>query len=318
MPFYMFADAAPSEAIQPHDLPGLAVACLLIHQNGVPIVNVPLVKQYKDWNPKTRDVAAVELTRWLADQRENCGLTIAGFSVARTQQAAARYGLELIEELPDTRVEEHHGKFRLHFGDRHVSFSQAIALVYYNFPLNMGILRAAKKINPEMRQILVLMDRFPAASSGNLQPGERSEMTPGMHFMRFLRGNTATSIGIEKNNSEMGISYEMSTLDWWRFNAEDPEDKPGKKHPHFTLVDWYVASSLAHEFPDEFVSSYPRQAKAEVVKNALCDLYDEFKKFDIWSIADDNTLDHIRANADGKHWTVPDDARDFIMNLAEA
>lgn len=317
MSFYMFADAAPSEAIQPHDLPGIAIACLLIHQDGVPVLDVPISKQFKDWNnPNTRDVAANDLAHWLSEKRKD-GLTIAGFSIARTKEAAARFGLDLIEELPDTHVEEHYGKYRLYFGEHHVSFAQAVALVYYNLPLNMGLLRAATKIRRGDRKILVLMDRFPATSSGKLQPGERSEMTPGMYFMRFLRSETATGIGIEENNREMGLEYEMSTLDWWRYDAKDPEEKPGKEHPHFTLVDWFVAASLAHEFPDEFVSDYPRAAKAVAVKDALCNLYSEFKKFDILTIADDNTLDRFRANPGEKKWTVPGEAREFILNLAE-
>ena len=314
MKFYMYADAAPSEAIQPHDLPGLAVACLMPHKNGTPILSLPFDKQYKDWNPKTRDVAAQDLTQWLSMSRSE-GLVIAGFSIARTQKAAATYGLDLIEELPDTKVEKHYGGYRLYFGDEYVDFAQAVALVYYNFPLHMGVLRAAKKIKPDDRRILVFMDRFPAASSGKLEPGEAPPVTPGMKLMQFMRKRAATNIGIDEENKKMNLRYEMTTLDWWKWAPEDAAWNKGKTHPNFTLTDWFVASSLAKEFPDEFVANYPAsENKSMAIQSALCSLYDEYKKFDIWTIADDNTLRAIRANNDQKHWTVPDDARQFILD----
>ena len=126
-PYYLFADAKPSESIQPHELPGLSVACLLAIKKGEEILKVP-VKQYKDYKPQNRSTRARELSTWLEKERNN-GLIISGFLLSRTQQAAARYGLDLIEELPDTRVEQHYESYRLYFGEEEIDFAQAVALI---------------------------------------------------------------------------------------------------------------------------------------------------------------------------------------------
>ena len=89
----------------------------------------------------------------------------------------------------------------------------------------------------------------------------------------------------------------------------------GKSHPHFTLADWLVACALARSFRKEFVAKYPNTEIGEEVAEALCGLYAEFKKFNVFEIADDNTLDHIVSNS--KRWEVPSEAQDFILAEVE-
>lgn len=44
----MFADAAPSEAIQAHALLGISVACLLIYNDDRPIPDLPILEHAND------------------------------------------------------------------------------------------------------------------------------------------------------------------------------------------------------------------------------------------------------------------------------
>jgi hypothetical protein len=312
MLFYLYADAKPSEAIQKHELPGLAVVCVMPHKVGEPILNVH-VKQYKDYDSAQKSDRARRLTEWLDSKRDE-GLAMAGFSLARSQKAAARYGLDLIEELPNIRVEPHYDSFRLYFDNEAIDFAQAVALVYYTFALWFAVLRAGLKVPPEHRNLIVFMDTFPGASPGKLRPGQHAPKTPGMRFIEFMRAQSKTAIEIDKENSKKAkIHYTYTTLEWWR-PSKKGNWKEGKTHPHFTIVDWLAAAALAHEFKAEFVESYPNKRKAEETATALSKLYEAFKKFDIWSIADDNTLGYIVSNE--KEWLIPDDAREFILSRA--
>ena len=104
-----YADAQPSEAIQKHELPGLAVAIAFPFKPGQGLLEPP-VKQYKEYSRKQKADRADRLAAWLAAERED-GLRLTGFVQAHTQRAAAELGVELIEELPDTRVEPHPTNF---------------------------------------------------------------------------------------------------------------------------------------------------------------------------------------------------------------
>lgn len=309
----MFADASPSEAIQAHPLPGIATACLLFNNDERPIPALPFSKQYKDANPRTRDEAAMNLVDWLQQQRE-LGLRIIGFSNARNQPAAAEFGLSLLEELPDTRIEEHYNSYKLFFGDHHISLVQAVALAYYSMSIYFGVGQAANEIEPSERDITVYMDRFPAARPARSEPGEKSPVTPGMQFVHFLRNHSPTGRFISAEESKMGVKLNLTTLEWWKPHRDEGW-RPGKTFPMFTLVDWYVVSSLAKEFPEEFMKNYSNKRKSRDIVAALSNLYDEFKKFEIWSIGDDQSLKLI--SGANKNMHIPKPAREFILALAE-
>jgi len=139
-----FADAKPSESIQQHELPGLVVSVVFPHRPGIDLLNCP-VKQYKDYDSTRKAARASELASWLATQKQN-GLVLSGFFLVYTQFAAATFGLDFIEELPDTHVEPHYDTYRLFFGDDYIDFAQAIALGYYYFAINLGVLFASSKL----------------------------------------------------------------------------------------------------------------------------------------------------------------------------
>lgn len=310
-PYFLFADAKPSESIQPHELPGMSVACLLAIKKGEEILKVP-VKQYKDYAFRNKAARARELTDWLKKERNN-GLIISGFLLSRTQQAAARYGLDLIEELPEARVEPHYNSFRLHFGEEQIDFAQAVALIYYTFVINFAVLCASNHAQHDHRKFVVFMDRFPGASTGDIMPGQSAPETQGVKFIKFIRARSKTNIEIDKANAEKNINCKFTTLEWWSASQKD-KLQTGKTHPHFSLVDWLTVAASAQEFKTEFMASHQNSAKAEDTAIALTELYDEFKKFSIWEIADDATLNHLVSNE--KLWLVPETARQFILQRA--
>ncbi len=312
-PYYLYADAKPSESIQLHELPGLAVACLCPVKEGVNVLAVP-VKQFKAYRPRQRERRASELSSWLATERSE-GLKISGCVVARTQTAAARFGLDLIEELPDTRVEKHHGSFRLYFGGEPIDFPHAVALIYYSFAVNFAILPTAKDAPDGRKRLVVYMDRFQGPSAGVVQPGQHAPTTPGMKFIRFARERSQTWIEIDEANKERGIEYDTKTLDWWRSSSQGNWE-PGKEHPHFALTDWFVASALAHGFEQEFINYLPNKKTARATTRELLALYAEFRKFNIWSFEEDEVLNHLVSEE--KQWEVSAEARQFIMNRAES
>ena len=64
-----YADAKPSESIQKHELPGLAVAVTFPYMPDVTILALP-VKQYKDYNKKQKADRARRLCEWLSAKKE--------------------------------------------------------------------------------------------------------------------------------------------------------------------------------------------------------------------------------------------------------
>jgi len=196
----LFGDANPSESIQKHELPGLGVAAILVYGDGVTIVDVP-IKQYKEYDRSKKAEKAIALKVWMKEEREKRHLTITGFMNALEQSAAARLGLDLIEELPNTRVEKHYKKYRLYFDEEHIDFAQAVALVYYMFTVAFAVQRVAHALHEEHREhIIAILDRFPGASKGKFEAGKKAPITQGMKFVLFLKANAKTFTGIDADN----------------------------------------------------------------------------------------------------------------------
>ncbi|MEO0804043.1 MAG: hypothetical protein AAFY57_17470, partial [Cyanobacteria bacterium J06642_2] len=134
-----------------------------------------------------------------------------------------------------------------------------------------------------------------------------------------VKANAATWVGIEEENKKSGIAYELATLEGWR-KSKSEELKDPKSHPHFTLVDWLVASALAHRFSEEFIAEFKMSRKgrkpgvAEEAQQALENLYQEFKQHTIFEVANEETLAHMVANQ--SLWEVPENARQFILERA--
>lgn len=309
----LYVDAKPSEAIQRHELPGLGVAAVLPYNNREEIIDVP-IKQYKECKPHQKADKAREMIEWLKTEREERDLSIVGFMNALSQEAAARFGLDLIEELPDTRVEKHYGKYRLYFGDETLDFAQAVALVYYLFTVSFAIQQVTRFLKDEdKKNIVALMDRFPGTEKGGFVPGKSAPETDGMKFIKYLKANAETFTGIDETNRKGGTFYRPSTLEGWRRSKKEDWKDP-KLHPHFALVDWLVVAAIAHRFRDEFINDFKKPRYAEDAANALDDLYKEFKEFTIFEIANEETLAHIRSS--GKKWEVPEKAKQFIYDRA--
>ena len=307
-----YADAKPSESIQRHDLPGLAVAVAFPHRPGEEMLQLT-VKQYKDYNPRQKAARARQFAEWLIAQKE-LGLVLTGFVHAHTQVAAATIGLELIEELPNTSVERHYDTYRLYFDDEYIDFAQAIALEYYFFTISFGILRAGTRLPPKHRKLFLAMDRFPGAETNDAEPGEPIPPTHGARFIEFVQTRSKTGMGMLENNRSIDLECRLGTLDWWKWKDEHTWSR-GKSHPHFVLPDWLAAAAIAHDFHDDFVATFKQERIGIEAADALEELYKIFKKFDFWSM-DANMLPHIRAAE--KLWHVPDDARDFILARAES
>ncbi|MEZ5325712.1 MAG: hypothetical protein R3F19_11695 [Verrucomicrobiales bacterium] len=142
--------------------------------------------------------------------------------------------------MPNTRVEPYYDSYRLYFADEAIDFAQAVALVYYYFPLAFGCLRAWGGIKEEERKLVVFLDRFPAVSRGEIKPGEIAQKTQGMKFLEFIREHSATAKGIDDENQSEGAICTYTNLEWWRREAKD-DLKEGKKYPHFVLADWLVS-----------------------------------------------------------------------------
>lgn len=307
-----YADAKPSESIQKHELPGLAVAVAFPYKLGEEVLKLP-IKQYKDYDRRQKADRARQLAEWLTIQK-GLGLVLTGFVHAHTQLDAATLGLELIEELPGTRVERHHDIFRLFFEDEYVDFAQAVALEYYFFTISFGILRAAMRIPPEHRKLFVAMDRFPGAGTNDASLGKPIPPTQGAKFIEFIRMRSTTGVGLAEQNKSINLESTLGSLDWWKQKKNHAWSK-GKNHPHFVLPDWLAASAIAHEFRDDFIATFPNKGIGNETADALDELYHVFKTFDFWSM-DGNSLLHIRAEK--KLWSVSDDARKFILARAES
>jgi hypothetical protein len=306
-----YADAKPSEAIQKHELPGLAVAVAFPYKSGDEILDLP-VKQYKDYKSNQKADRARKLAEWLTTQKR-LGLVLAGFVHAHTQIDAATLGLDLIEELPFASVEPHYDTFRLHFDGEHVDFAQAVALGYYFFTISFGILRAATRLPPAHRKLLVAMDRFPDADTNDAEPGKPIPLTQGAKFIEYFCTRSKTGVGIAEENKSIGIESNLGHLAWWQQKGSSTWNK-GKSHPHFVLPDWLVTSAIAHEFRNDFVATFSKERIGNETADALEELYDAFKTFDLWSM-DGSVLSHIRTTE--RLWTIPNNAREFILARAE-
>lgn len=320
MTLQLFADAKPSEVLkkQQNHPAALAVACILPYKLKTLILNVP-VKQYKDVPTKMKARKATELKNWLISEREH-GLKFRGFLVARSLKSAARYGIEILEELPDTSIKtfERDGKtvHRLVYGNKEVDLLHAVALAYYYLPLSFGVLQVYKSIpDDEEKNITILLDRFPAAAGGDRAPGEPAAETQGIQFLRYLRTHGKTAKAIDSEDKKSGVTVTHTTLEWWAYpkkEAKRPGLIKGNEHPHFTLVDWLVAGALANSFRAEFIEEFPNQKKAVEVADALIELYKEFKQDGIWELADDKTLDHIKGEK--QNWEISESVKNFIMS----
>lgn len=317
MTFQLYADAKPSEVLkkQQNNPAALAVACILPYKPNTPILDVP-VKQYKEVPTKKK---AIELKNWLIREKE-LGLIFRGFLVARSLKSAARFGLEMLEELPDTGVKsfERDGRlvYRLIYGNKEVDLLHAVALAYYYLPLSFGALKVYKSIAPdEERDVMILLDRFPAAAGGDRMPGESAPETQGIQFLKYFRAHSETAKAIDSEDKKAGLTVTHTTLEWWAYSTKEIKRSDlikGNKHPHFTLVDWLVAGALANSFKDEFIEEFPNRKKAVEVANALIELYKEYKKNGVWEIADDKTLDLIKGG--DKKWVVSEEVKSFVMN----
>ena len=321
----LYGDAKPSESIQPHELPGLGVAAIFVNGEEGSIIDVP-INQYKEYDRTEKAARAKELAQWLKDRRKEKSLAIVGFMNALDREAAARLGLDLIEELPNTRIEKHYEKtYRLYFGEgeeeEHLDFAQAIALVYYMFTVTFAVQQVAFRIDDEHKaHMIAILDRFPDGSKGDFVPGGKAKTTQGMKFARFLKANAETFTEIDKVNEEEGIAYRPDTLEGWRYSDKEDWRDP-KTHPNFVIVDWLVAAAIAHKFPEEFIAEYKstklgkKKKHAEDAAEELSKLYTEFKEgYGIWEIANANTLSRIVSNT--KKWKVPEDAKQFIYDRA--
>ncbi|UCV03309.1 hypothetical protein [Dechloromonas denitrificans] len=307
-----YADAKPSESIQKDDLPGLAVAVIFPWKRGSPMLDLP-IKQYKDYQSNLKGTRARQLADWLAKQK-NRGLVLSGFFLADTQLNAANMGLSFLEELPNTHVQSHYGTWRLHFGDQHIDLAQAVALEYYFLAINFGLLRAGYCLEPEHRRLFVAMDRFPGKSPDCAVPGKPLPASQGSKFLEFVRYRSAIGIHIEKENTSIGLKTKLGALDWWKART-NREWRKGKTHPHFTLPDWLAAAALAEVYPEEFAasSSFKREQDGIDAVDGLTQLYKAFKLYDLWSAGD--VVRYLRPS---EHlWTLPEEARAFILERAE-
>ena len=252
--FYLrgYADSKPSEAIQPHRLPGLAVAVIFPSKPGTDLLELP-IKQFKGYTQKAKGNAARRLAKWLRDQSSE-GLELTGFFQVADQVDAAICGLSLLEELPRTHVERHYDTYRLYFESDHIDFAQAVAMEYYDVTISLGVLRAGLRIPQQYRKLFVAMDRFPGRSPRALTPGAPVESTPGARFLNFVRERSSTGQHIRRENGSIGLSAALGTIDWWKPTGEE-KWREGKSHPHFVLPDWLAAATLADSYPDEFASS---------------------------------------------------------------
>lgn len=307
-----FADAKPSESIQEHDLPGLSVVALFPYQSGVGIFDIP-VKQFKDVKKINQKINNAEkLTEWLHEQK-NEGLIIHGFCLTQTQITAAEYGLRLIEELPNIRIEHHYNTYRLYFEDSYIDFAQAVALMYYLFAVYFGMLRPGIIASKLDASLILYMDRFPGACAGNPKKGQPIPKTGGMKFVEYARKHSSTYRSIEEHHKSDKVEIEFKTLDWWS-PLDEKQIYRGKTHPHFLLPDWLVAASLANEYRGEFISGYSPYKKSVQLADKLESLYKAFKLFDIQSM-DDKSFSLIRPNS--KEFEISQDAEEFIMKRAK-
>jgi hypothetical protein len=265
-----YADAKPSESIQKHELPGIAVAVVFPYSRGAQVL-FPPVKQFKDCKPRVKGARAKELADWLQEQRIR-GLTLRGIFHAHHRSSAAALGLDLIQELPDSHVEKHHDTYKLFFGREHIDFAQAVALEYHFFTISFSILRAGMSLSASHRKLFLAMDRFPGKDTESTPPGTPFPPTQGTKLIEYIRRCSATGIGIEKEHASANLHVNLGTIDWWKEGGTKVWKK-GKTHPNFTIADWLAAAAIAHEFPGELVDTFKKEKEGQNALDGLSELY---------------------------------------------
>lgn len=309
MAYYGFSDASPSEVISAGSAI-LAVAALFPSSVNGEIAQPP-VRQYKDVRQRSKAAAAKRLGEWLDEQRD-AGFRMPGMVNVIRQESAARFGLELLEELPDARIEQvADSKYRLHFGARHISLGHAVALVYYWTTAHFGGLRAAKAV-PVGARLIVCMDRFPGPSPGHRSPTIPKPRTAGHFFIDHLEKHTATGQGRASEMTEMRKRIVLANMSSWQPDRLAlPVD--AKDHPYFLLPDWLAQAATAVTFPDEFRRGIRREGDRNEIIPSMQRLRDAFGRFQIWTM-DDSVFEHLRPAE--RQWELPAQVRDEIMTLA--
>ncbi|MEM7662777.1 MAG: hypothetical protein AAF292_11045 [Pseudomonadota bacterium] len=303
-----FADSYPSEAIQAHEAPGLAVSVVFPLVPAHSLLDIP-VQQYKATKRNKKAAKAIELAKWLRSEKEN-GLRLSGFIIADNWVSAADFGLRFIRELPDVSVEPHYSSFKLRFENQHIDFSHAIALQYYYIVLHFGCLRAGTVLQEQQRNLLVLMDRFPGTDTDGAQPGSSIPPTPGMKLLKYLEERSKTGIGLREENESLNLQIQMGNLNWWR-DGKTPQWKKGKTHPHFKLPDWLGQAAMAELHYDQFVEKFDDLQLGQEIADALKDLYAAFKEYEIWTMVPESIQHLVPAE---ENWVVPNDAQEYIRS----
>lgn len=306
-----YADAKPSESVFDLSLPAMAVAVVFPFKPNEDHLEPP-VKQYKDESGAKKTArAADELANWLTKQQKE-GLKMRGFIHCHSQASVAELGMNLIEELPSTRVEPHYDSYRLYFGSEHLDFGQAIALGYYFLTMSCGIAIAGKGMAKKGRKLLLLMDRFPGVESGEEQPGDPSPPAQGEKFLDYFLTQSTTGRGLEENNRLAGIDHRFGALKWWKKKTESVMKK-GKTHPHFLLPDWLAAANIAESHPNEMAATFGKKAASKRAVEALRRLNTVFRSFSLVSI-DEGLLQRLRCEE--KVWNIPDEIREDVVHRA--
>jgi len=306
--FQGFADSFPSESIQAHTSPGLAVSLVFPYKPGVDRLDVP-VAQYKNVDLEKKAERAKTLAKWLKEQKAE-GLIMPGFMIADTWENAADAGLRFLTELPEADVVPHYASYRLNFGETAVDFPHAVALQYYFFVMHMGCLRAGLKVVPEGRNLVVLMDRFPHADTGGADPGTSIPPTPGALLLEYMDKKSKTWIEINKQNQEINLSVQFDNLNWWK-ESEGNNWQKGKSHPHFKLPDWLNQAIMADTHYDAYVATFDDATLGKEIADALKELRAAFGEFDISNMTP-GSISHIVPNE--QLWEIPDEAKQFIYD----
>jgi len=236
-----YADGRPSEVIQRHSLGTMSVGVVFPYKPHVEFLEVP-VAQYKKKKVSTKAAAAGRLIRWLEVERE-CGLQLSGSVNVHTMSAAVELGVSLIEELPNSRVEEQSGGYKLICEDMSYNLAEAVALQYYYFCSVFGTLRARSRLPEGFERLTLFMDRFSGASPQGVKVGQQLPLTKGAQFMRYCFRKSPTWLGIQEEESKNGAKVHYANLDWWK--DDKGKVRPGKTHPHFIITDWLTASAAA-------------------------------------------------------------------------
>ena len=305
MRFLGFSDASPSEVIS-NKQDVLAIAALFPLTASGETLDPP-VQQYKAVAQNRKAAKAKILAAWLAKTKRD-GALVPGMVNVLTQADAARYGLDLLEELPDTHVIEiAPGKCRLYFGKRHINMMVAVALIYYWTTAHFAALRASGHV-PKGADLIVCMDRFPGPSPKHKTPGIPYPKSAGHWFIDYLQQHTETGQHIQSETASGDFSVDLANLSWWRANDWSLWVE-GKKHPHFILPDWVGQSAIAANFPDVYVRQFNRIDDGETALDEMVKLPKAFRAHNVWAMGD-SVFEHLRPAQ--RRWTVPDEVKESL------